>query len=97
MNKPRPTHTPITRFPVVDDCLRVGGIALTRLAQRVGRTPFYAYDRELISARVAELRSHLPQEVHLHYAVKANPDPVLLKLLATLGVNFDCASKVPLL
>jgi len=30
--------------------------------------------------------------IHPFYAVKANPDPVLLTLLASLGVNFDCAS-----
>lgn len=31
-----------------------------------------------------------------YYAVKANPDPVMLKLLASMGVNFDCASRVRL-
>jgi diaminopimelate decarboxylase len=40
-----PSTPPQTLFPVVDDCLQVGGIPLTRLAQRVGSTPFYAYDR----------------------------------------------------
>jgi ornithine decarboxylase len=34
---------------------------------------------------------HLPN-VHPFYAVKCNPDPVLLKWLARRGVNFDCAS-----
>ncbi len=28
------------------------------------------------------------------YAVKCNNDPVLLKILASLGTGFDCASKV---
>lgn len=27
------------------------------------------------------------------YAVKCNPDPMIVKILALLGVNFDCASK----
>ena len=45
MSNQRIAHAPIIHFPVVDDCLQVGGIALTRLAQRVGTTPFYAYDR----------------------------------------------------
>ena len=31
--------------------------------------------------------------VHPFYAVKANPDLVVLRLLAMLGANFDCASK----
>ena len=58
MNKSaRPVHAPMDQFPVVDDCLVVGGIALPELARRVGRTPFYAYDRALISERVELLRT----------------------------------------
>lgn len=26
-------------------------------------------------------------------AVKCNPDPIVLEMLASLGANFDCASK----
>jgi len=37
-------------------------------------------------------RKLLPQ-VQPFYAVKCNPDKVVLKLLDNLGVNFDCASK----
>jgi diaminopimelate decarboxylase len=50
MSAPNPQHAPQTLFPVVDDCLQVGGMPLTRLAERVGSTPFYAYDRALTSA-----------------------------------------------
>ena len=32
--------------------------------------------------------------VNPYYAVKCNSDPMLLKVLASLGVGFDCASKV---
>ena len=92
MANQRIAHAPMTRFPVVDDCLQVGGIALTRLAQRVGSTPFYAYDRGLINARVAELRKHLPKAVHLHYAVKANPMPAVVQHLAPLVDGLDVAS-----
>ena len=92
MANQRIAHAPMTRFPVVDDCLQVGGIALTRLAQRVGSTPFYAYDRGLINARVAELRKHLPKAVHLHYAVKANPMPAVVQHLAPLVDGLYVAS-----
>ena len=68
-----PAHAPMSQWGVVDDCLIVGGMPLTRLAQRVGRTPFYAYDRRLLDARVELLRQHLPREIKLHYAMKANP------------------------
>ena len=54
----------MTQFPVVDDCIQVGGIPLTELARRIGRTPFYAYDRSPITQRVGLLRKHLPAEAN---------------------------------
>ena len=44
------------QFPVRDGELVVGGMTLTRLAARVGRTPFYAYDRALLTRRVGDNR-----------------------------------------
>lgn len=79
-------------FPVVDGCLQVGGVALTRLAARVGSTPFFAYDRSLITRRVAELRRSLPRDVHLSYALKANPMPAVVQHLSGLVDGFDVAS-----
>lgn len=32
--------------------------------------------------------------VHPHYAVKCNPDDIVLKLMVALGMGFDCASQV---
>jgi len=65
---------------------------LTRLADRVGRTPFYAYDRKRLDDRVAQLRAVLPGSVKLHYALKANPMPALVCHMATLVDGFDVAS-----
>ncbi|MGE5522218.1 MAG: pyridoxal-dependent decarboxylase, exosortase A system-associated [Rhodospirillaceae bacterium] len=93
MNAPRPPHAPITQFTVIDDCLQVGGMSITQLAQRVGSTPFYAYDRAAISGRVANLRRHLPDGVHVHYALKANPMPAVAQHLARLVDGFDVASR----
>lgn len=91
MNAPlRHAHGAV--FPVRDNELVIGGFPLSRLAERVGTTPFYAYDRGLISARVAELRGALPTDVHLHYAIKANPMPAVVQHLATLVDGFDVAS-----
>jgi diaminopimelate decarboxylase len=85
-------HAFFCPFPVIDDCLQVGGMSLPRLAERVGRTPFYAYDRRLIDERVALLRRHLPKTVRLHYAIKANPMPALVAHLAGLVDGLDVAS-----
>jgi diaminopimelate decarboxylase len=65
---------------------------LTRLAQRVGTTPFYAYDRALLTARVAALRQALPAGLGLHYSVKANPMPALVQHMASLVDGLDVAS-----
>lgn len=92
MNKESPRHAPLTGFPIEDDCLIVGGMALTRLAERVGRTPFYVYDRRLITERVEHLRKFLPKEIHLHYAMKANPMPAVVQHLAGLVDGLDVAS-----
>jgi len=82
----------MSQFPVVSGELCVGGIALSRLAERAGGTPFYAYDRALIAKRVADLRAILPPSLQLHYAIKANPMPALLGFMAGLVDGFDMAS-----
>ena len=73
-------------------CTHVGGIALERLATRVGSTPFFAYDRGAISERVALLRSTLPADIKLSYAIKANPMPAVVQHMAGLVDAFDTAS-----
>ena len=92
MSAVRPAHAPASQFPVVGDCLQIGGLALTELARRVGRTPFYAYDRGLISRRIELVRKHLPRSVHLHYAIKANPMPELVRHVAAQVDGLDVAS-----
>ncbi|SFU42233.1 diaminopimelate decarboxylase [Nitrosomonas eutropha] len=92
MTTNQPKHAPMTQFPVQDHCLVIGGIPLTRLAQRVGSTPFYVYDRQLISTRVQSLRQHLPSGILLHYAMKANPMPAVVQHLAGLVDGIDVAS-----
>lgn len=87
-----PTHAPMSQFPVIDNELVVGGIPLSRLAERIGQTPFYAYDRNLLRQRVAELREALPENLKLHYAMKANPMPALVGFMAGLVDGVDVAS-----
>jgi diaminopimelate decarboxylase len=83
---------PISQFDVSGGHLVIGGVRLDHLAARVGQTPFYAYDRELISQRIAHLRRVLPKSLHLHYAVKANPMPAVVDHIAPLVDGLDVAS-----
>lgn len=79
------------------DCDTIGGIPLERLAARVGQTPFFAYDRELITQRIQQLRTTLPADLNLSYAVKANPMPAVVQHLNGLVDSFDVASGAELL
>jgi len=92
MSTTKPVHAQNTEFGVEDGELLVGGVPLTRLALRVGRTPFYAYDRARLTGRVAQVRAHLPAAVRLHYSVKANPMPALVQHMASLVDGLDVAS-----
>ena len=72
--------------------LQVGGLPLSMLAERIGQTPFYAYDRALIAARIGAVRQALPEGVRLHYALKANPMPALVGFVRPLVDGMDVAS-----
>jgi diaminopimelate decarboxylase len=87
-----PVHCAMDQFPVHGHELFVGGQPLTRLAARVGSTPFFAYDRALLTRRVDALRAALPAAVKLHYAMKANPMPAVVAFMARLVDGVDVAS-----
>lgn len=87
-----PAHAEIRGFGTVGHCLTIADIPLTELAESVGGTPFYAYDSGLITRRIDHLRRCLPNEVKLHYAVKANPMPEVVRLLTELVDGLDVAS-----
>ena len=92
-----PAHTPMSQFRSEDGELLVNGQPIGRIAARLGRTPFYVYDRSLLDARVAQLRAALPRAVKLHYAMKANPMPALVCHMARLVDGIDVASAGELL
>lgn len=54
-------------------------------------TPYLVVDLAIVAERYAQLEAALPG-VALHYAVKANPAPEVLSLLARSGASFDVAS-----
>lgn len=55
----------------------------------------YIYDLGNTTRLFKAWRAALPR-VQPYYAVKCNPEPALMKLLAALGAGFDCASKAEL-
>jgi ornithine decarboxylase len=53
--------------------------------------PCLVVDTEVVASNFKAFRHALPDSM-IYYAVKANPAPEILRLLAGLGSNFDCAS-----
>ncbi|MCH9697505.1 MAG: pyridoxal-dependent decarboxylase, exosortase A system-associated [Gammaproteobacteria bacterium] len=92
MTRTSPQHAPMTQYRTEDNCLVIGDMPLDILAHRIGQTPFYAYDRNLISQRISTLRNKLPDQLHIHYAMKANPMPAVVQHLAGIVDGFDLAS-----
>jgi len=88
----KPVHDSMNQFAVIDGELALGGHKVSTLAARAGSTPFYAYDRGLLAARVAALRAALPVGVKLHYAMKANPMSALVQYMAGQVDGIDVAS-----
>lgn len=91
-SREKPVHAPMDQFQIAGRELLIGGIPLERLVDRVGQTPFYAYDRQLLTRRVAELRAALPASIKLHYAMKSNPMPAVVNHMARLVDGIDVAS-----
>ena len=92
MNKKLPQHDSSQPFPTHDNEILIGGIKVSQLAQRIGQTPFYAYDRQRLTQRISLLRQQMPDDLKIHYAIKANPMPALVQHMSTLVDGFDLAS-----
>lgn len=57
-------------------------------------TPFYYYDRRVLGATLEEIRRHIDRNpaFNVHYAVKANANPEVLKFIGAAGLGADCVS-----
>jgi ornithine decarboxylase len=63
---------------------------LQQLAKEHG-TPLFVVDHNVIRKNYATFKKYLPR-VQAYYAVKANPDPAIVKTLYEAGASFDVAS-----
>src|SRR5690242_7293225 len=79
-------------FRYRDGELYCEGVELARVAERFG-TPTYVYSAETILDHYTRLDAALAPLDHLIcYAVKANSNRAILKLLADAGAGFDIVS-----
>lgn len=58
------------------------------------RTPFYYYDTELLRQTLQAINAETSRHDgwHVHYAIKANANPTLLRIIRTAGLGADCVS-----
>ncbi len=85
-------HTQIAPFEVREGCLCVGGKSVVEIMSGLASVPAYLYDANLIRLRIETLKEALPDAVSLHYAMKANPMPDVVNLVAGLVDGLDIAS-----
>jgi diaminopimelate decarboxylase len=60
----------------------------------IPKTPFYYYDTMLLQTTLDEITSAVVNypHFHVHYALKANANPKLLRLIQKAGLGVDCVS-----
>jgi len=72
--------------------LVIGGHEVEQIVAEAKGTPLFVYDNNLIGTKIATFKHCMPPGVALHYAVKANPYPPLLRWLCKYVDGFDVAS-----
>ena len=80
-------------FHYRDGALWCEGVPLTRIADEVG-TPVYVYSAAAFRAQARAFRDALAgvPDVHLAYAIKANPNLAVLRVVAAEGYGADVVS-----
>ena len=58
------------------------------------RTPFYYYDTDLLRQTLPAINCEASNHEgwHVHYAIKANANPTLLRIIRAAGLGADCVS-----
>lgn len=58
------------------------------------RTPFYYYDTQLLRKTLHTIKEESGKHVnyHVHYAIKANANPKVLRIISQYGFGADCVS-----
>ena len=79
-------------YSAIDGELAIGGQTTTILCARAGQTPLFVYSSDMLKERIASLRNAMPDDLSIHFAMKANPYAPLLELMAGMVDGLDIAS-----
>ncbi len=56
-------------------------------------TPFYYYDLDVLNKHIETIKKESANFGYkIHYAVKANPNPRIMKIISSNGFGADCVS-----
>ena len=88
----KPTGPIPPGFEAMDGALAIGSVKLTDVAAQAGETPLFVYSRALLSEKFTRLRAAMPQQLAIHYAMKANPFHDVLVYMNGLVDGLDIAS-----
>ena len=80
-------------FSLIDGVMHCEGVPLSAIAEQVG-TPVYIYSTAMFEQHARAFREGLSAagDVHLAYAIKANPNLAVLRVLAKAGYGADVVS-----
>src|SRR3954466_5282193 len=84
---------PMDHFSLIDGAMHAEGVPLERIADTVG-TPVYVYSRATLTRHARVFREGLAgvERAHFAYAIKANPNLAVLRVLADAGYGADVVS-----
>jgi len=91
MIKTKPTGPIPSDYDTIGGELAIGGQKASALVQENG-SPLFVYSTGMLDTRLAALRAAMPEGLDLHYAMKANPFPPVLRHMVGLVDGIDIAS-----
>lgn len=91
MSKVKPVGPIPDGYESLDGELAISGNTASALTAEHG-SPLFVYSKRLLSSRIQALRDAMPDQLHIHYAMKANPYAPVLAHMVGLIDGIDIAS-----
>ncbi|VAX23336.1 Diaminopimelate decarboxylase [hydrothermal vent metagenome] len=82
---------PKNLFKIKSGTLNISDIDIGTIVKKTG-SPLYIYDAAIMHSQMKKLKSAMPKEVTIHYAVKANPNMAVAEVFQKLGAGAEVAS-----
>jgi len=93
-SKPKPLGPIPSGFDMIDGELAIGGKSASQLVADAGRTPLFAYCKDRLDARIAELRATMPKRLSVLNCESEGEAQRTLEIGETIGVTPRIAFRV---